>query len=532
MKNHIKKLNILLALALLLTGCTAPGAPAEPVAEDEPAPVEEDEPAPEKDTGYHLADTLFTINYDPASTLSPIYGTNNFNCDMMSLMYEGLYRLGPDFAPERVLCESEETEDGVTWFFHIKRGVVFHDGTELTANDVVDTVNSAAGGSKYSTRYSKVLAINAADDYTVSVVLSSANYDFPRLMDLPIVKSGTQRATPPTGTGPYVFTEDGYLEAFPLHRDYKSLPTDRVYYTSNDLGSLTRAFASKEIDLLNRDTTGVVGLNFHGFFETRYYDTTNLVYIGFNERRGAGSDPLVRKAIAKIFDRDSIVSEVYGPAVRNAPLVLSSALGEYDSAWEAGTGYDPRGFYDVISTAIVYDWDNDGYWDNSAVAASLDITLIVNDDNDHKVAVAKNLAYALEANGLRTELQILPYNQYVRALESGDFSLYVGEVKLTPDFDLTSLLTYGGRMNYGNISDPEYKALIAAYLGSEGEEKKENARLLCAHAAEKVDIIPVCYKKYAVLTHIGEVTNLSPSVSGVFTDIKNWKIDLGGREND
>ena len=84
-------------------------------------------------------------------------------------------------------------------------------------------------------------------------------------MDLPIVKSGTQRATPPTGTGPYVFTEDGYLEAFPLHRDYKSLPTDRVYYSENDLGSLTRAFASKEIDLLNRDTTGVVGLNFHGF---------------------------------------------------------------------------------------------------------------------------------------------------------------------------------------------------------------------------------------------------------------------------
>ena len=153
MKNHIKKLNILLALTLLLTGCTAPGAPAEPVAEDEPAPVEEAEPAPEKDTGYHLADTLFTINYDPASTLSPIYGTNNFNCDMMSLMYEGLYRLAPDFTPERVLCESEETEDGVTWFFHIKRGVVFHDGTELTAKDVVDTVNSAAGGSKYSTRW-------------------------------------------------------------------------------------------------------------------------------------------------------------------------------------------------------------------------------------------------------------------------------------------------------------------------------------------------------------------------------------------
>ncbi|MBQ1768431.1 MAG: hypothetical protein IIZ91_04885, partial [Oscillospiraceae bacterium] len=155
-KLHIRLLSLILAF-LTLAGCAQHKAedPAdnseEPKqAEENPEPETPDEPSDEEDTGYSPADKLFSLCYDPAGSLNPLYGMNVTNEALMSLMFEGLFRIGADLEPEPVLCESWSTEDGISYVFKLKPNVYFHEGQILTAEDVVYSVNRAAGGSKYS----------------------------------------------------------------------------------------------------------------------------------------------------------------------------------------------------------------------------------------------------------------------------------------------------------------------------------------------------------------------------------------------
>ena len=51
------------------------------------------------------------------------------------------------------------------------------------------------------------------------------------------------------------------------------------------------------------------------------------------------------------------------------------------------------------------------------------------------------------------DLQLLARDDYVAALEKGDFDLYLAEVRLTADFDLTALITAGGSLTYGGYDE-------------------------------------------------------------------------------
>ena len=95
--------------------------------------------------------------------------------------------------------------------------------------------------------------------------------------------------------------------------------------------------------------------------------------------------------------------------------------------------------------------------------------------------------------------------------------MYYAEVQLTPDFDLTELLTPEGSLNFGHVEDENYAAYIDAYLGAVGENTADEAAgRLCSYLYEKAHIIPVVYRQNAVITHRNEVGNLKPTQSNLF----------------
>ena len=75
------------------------------------------------------------------------------------------------------------------------------------------------------------------------------------------------------------------------------------------------------------------------------------------------------------------------------------------------------------------------------------IKLLVNSENAATVAAAQRIAYQLEAAGLQVSLSKLPFEDYLAALTARHFDLYVGEVGLTADFDLSALLSSSGSLN-------------------------------------------------------------------------------------
>lgn len=528
-----KKKIILLPLCLiiaLLAACTAEIKPTDTPSLSADSQAEEPADSGENE-GYSQADTNFSICYSSQNSMNPLYGTNTFNNDVFSLMYEGLFRLNGSFEPEGVLCTSYYTEDGLTFYFTIRSDVKFHSGGTLTASDAAYSLNKAAGLPKYSSRFKNVIAVNAKDSETLVITLSKVNYSFPTLLDIPIVQEGTADNDIPSGTGPYTYRKSGgtvFLSAFTSYRDYELIPIDRIYLVDESEGDLGLDFSVRKIDALNFDQNGILNLNLHLDYEARNYNTTNLVYIGFNCSQGIASTAEFRRAVSHLVDIDSICSEVLNNLVTSSPLILSPELSYYSGEAESEVYYSRQEFSSYITEAALSDYDTDGFFE-SPVYGDFTITIIVNSESDSKIQIANRLAASLKNNGISAEVIPLAWTRFVENLTAGTYNIYIGEVSLPADFDLTELLTPGGSLNYGKISDDTYSELISDLLSSTGAEKTIAANALCSYAVSDASIIPIAYKKHTVATHIGAVSGLTPSVSGVFSGITECTISSGAQ---
>ena len=136
MKNLLRPMAMILAFLIMLASFTA-CSPSD--MGDLPPPEEETEKIPPqgavgKEPGY--ADDIFALNCNMSAGLNPYYTDSSYNVELIPLMYESLFAVNEDFSYENVLCETFSTEDGKVYRFDVKKGVKFHDGSELTAADV------------------------------------------------------------------------------------------------------------------------------------------------------------------------------------------------------------------------------------------------------------------------------------------------------------------------------------------------------------------------------------------------------------
>ncbi|MBM7331484.1 hypothetical protein JS562_52535, partial [Agrobacterium sp. S2] len=127
-------------------------------------------------------------------------------------VFEGLTSVDVDGQVIPTLAESwDVSDDGLTYTFHLQPDVTFHDGTPLTADDVVWSISEAIGPESKSARKSDLLVIEqatAVDDATVELDLSRPSQGLTfYLASVTIVKDGDTELTSDNGTGPYRFVE-------------------------------------------------------------------------------------------------------------------------------------------------------------------------------------------------------------------------------------------------------------------------------------------------------------------------------------
>src|SRR5438105_6191654 len=77
-----------------------------------------------------------------AGTADPRLRVDTSADRLRELVYDGLVYIKSDFSPAPMLAESWENPDEKTWIFHLRKGVKFHNGTELKADDVKFTFDS------------------------------------------------------------------------------------------------------------------------------------------------------------------------------------------------------------------------------------------------------------------------------------------------------------------------------------------------------------------------------------------------------
>jgi len=152
--------------------------------------------------------------HGPNDTLDPALYTSAADYFRGRMFYGSLTRLTSDLGYEPELAEEVMSNDDATeWTFKIRKGVEFHDGKTLTADDVIYTMNRHLGEdsiSKASSLVSMVKEWKKVGKYEVKAILSSANADLPIALGtfhFKIIQDGQEDFATTVGTGPYKVKE-------------------------------------------------------------------------------------------------------------------------------------------------------------------------------------------------------------------------------------------------------------------------------------------------------------------------------------
>ena len=501
-----KSMAIALAMACLLTGCWQEELPEEP--EDILPPLEEE---PEEESKSTLPER-FALPYMPGRSLDPVDCADGMQQVAASLLYEGLFRLDGTFEPQPCLCISYTHDESASRYtFNLRPGVQFSDGSPLTGRDVKTSLDRARTSGRYGSRLSGISSISAGGD-SVTISLNSPNAALPALLDVPIVKAGGQDGAVPAGTGPYFYTEEetgAYLIANQSWWRGESQPLERIALVEAvDSGAMLYRFSSHEVQLITADLTGVTAVSTTGSVGCVDAETTVLQYVGCNTARAPLDSPALRRALSAGINRANVVGAYLSGHGRAAAVPVSPVSPLYPAGLEESYSVDH-----AASAAAV-----------SGYAAETPLTLLVNQENGFKKAIAQYLAESWTAGGIPVEVRVLPWEEYAAALAAGDFDLYYGEVRLSADWDLGSLLEPGGALNYGRWSNPDTSRLLAEFAGAPDRGAAMGA--LCAHLKDQAPILPVCFKSASVLTQAGVVEGLAPTAAEPFYALGQCVIHL------
>lgn len=258
-------------------------------------------------------------------TLNPTHMDADASIARAFQIFEPLVRMGAgDQIVESVLAQSlTPNGDGSVWTLKLRGGVMWHDGTPLTVDDVIYTMNYNVEKATWARNvWSNVdrAKLKKINDLTLEIPLTAPNLLYPEtLVDVNelIIKDGTTSFEHPVGTGPFKFKSftPGQQSSF---------------VRSNDYWGGAAKLASVEIVSINDDTTrvnallsgqvdAISGVPFSGIAQLEGAGLTvsneasgSWVGIRMNTKMKPFDDPRVREAMRLLIDREQVVNNAYG----------------------------------------------------------------------------------------------------------------------------------------------------------------------------------------------------------------------------
>lgn len=508
MTRRLTALFLALVLALSLSGCW--GAEPEPDGFWDEAPPADASETPDSTDRPQVA--AFALPYLSGQSLDPITCIDGVQQTVASLLYEGLFVLDGQFEPQPLLCQSYTLDaDGLTYTFTLQSGVTFSDGSALSANDVLATYRRAAESERYAARFTNVASMRVSGAALV-ITLSRADARFPALLDIPIVKAGSENMTVPPGTGPYLFVNDSDGAALIAGGSWwrgKKLPLERITLAAaKDNDTASSLFASYDVHFLFVDPTGTEAVPTSGELQTLDVPTSAMQYLGFNTRHTLLANAAVRTAMSGRIDRENLVSAFLAGHADAAQFPIPPASPLYPKAKTYRT------------SASDYAAALEGAGLSAAHPRTM--TLLVNEENSFKRSVAESICAQLSTDALQITVRALAWNDYLHALESGNFDLYLGEIRLTADWDTSTLLEPAGALNYGAYDSEALLGLFQSFLA--GGESASNAYFTVF--ARETPFAPLLFKSGSVLSSAGLIEGMTPTASVLFYGLENWTFHL------
>lgn len=449
----------LLIGALLLTSCTGGNTAS--------APTGDVDPDATLTVGLSLEPSNLDIRHTSGAALEQALVDN---------VYQGLVtRNGDD---DNAIVPALATEwtispDGLTYTFTLREGVTFHDGTAMTVDDVVTSLQTAKDDAtiQNSADLANVASIASPDASTVVLTLAQPNIDF--LFTLTgraglVFKNAdtTNLQTAANGTGPFTVASRNTGQSLTLARydgywGDKAGVAEVVLDYIPDRSAAVNAAVSGDLDVaLEVDPELQSQVEGTGNFTIDTGLTTDKATLAFNNQRAPLTDQRVREALRLAIDHDALVETVIAAQTLNGPIP------PLDPGYEDLTGsvsYNPDRARDLLA---------------QAGADNLELTLTI--PNVYPTSIPTFLVSSFADVGVTLKV------------ESVDFSTWLQDVYTNHDYDL-SFVRHVEARDFGNWADPTYyfgydnAKVQSLYAQAQATTDEQQSSDLLAEAARIVD---------------------------------------------
>jgi peptide/nickel transport system substrate-binding protein len=440
-------------------------------------------------------------------TLDPHVSPAASTKDVARHIFEPLVTVNSKYQVVPMLAESvEQSEDGKTYTFHLREGIKFHNGKEMTSEDVVASMNnwlekstlakSALKGAVFKSEDSSTVVMQLNEPNALSLSLLATTKQFPGIMPKEIIDSSDSTGVKEyIGSGPFKFVEwkkDQYIH-LTKYQDYKSVDTP-----SDGLSGKKDVFVDDVyFDIAPDSSTRLAGI------ETGQYDysislpfdnyeqvesnkdlkvSTNPVAITaltFNKKGGVFTDLKMRQAINNALDLNELALVAFSN--KNFYSLNSSYFPDEMVDWTSKSGKeqynlkDPEKAKQLLSEA--------GYKGEK-------VKLLTNRDYDYFYNASVVLKEQLEKIGMNVELIVTDLaTSFEMRNDPNKWDLFVGGYTYvgTPiEYTFFQPGTWGGS------DDPKMLTLLNSInTSSSMEEAKKHWEELQGYAWESLPIIKI-----------------------------------------
>jgi oligopeptide transport system substrate-binding protein len=472
-------------------------------------------------------------------TLDPAISSEMTSHNYVMQIFSGLVRLGEEAKPVPDIAESWQTsDDGKTYTFYLRKGIKFHDGKEVTAQDFKyswerachpETNSQTAAtylgdivGAKevLEDKATEISGIEVVGDYTLKVTidapkayfLAKLTYPTAFAVDKTNVESGKDWWLKPNGTGPFTLKEWKASDILMLEPNelYYGQPATVKRVVFHLLAGIPMAmYEMNEIDVAEVYENYIdIATDESGPFykELAVFPELSLFYIGFNTQKPPFDDVNIRQAFCYAVNKERIIKLTLKGMMAKADGILPPNLPGYNGNLE-GLSYDVAKAKSLIASSK---------YGSAANLPPITLTTSGWGGNipEYLGAIIQDWQQNLGVEVTVRQLEPEIFNYHLK--EEADEMFISGWIADYPDPQnfLDVLFHTGAEYNTGNYSNPDVDAL----LDRAGVEPDETTRFNLYQQAEQILVdegacLPLWFGKTYLL---------------VKPYVKNYKLDIQG----
>ena len=497
---------------------------------------------------------VYNLQVEP-KTIDPVLNNAVDGSNMIYNIFEGLFRIGFDDKPEPGLAKSWDiSEDGLTWTFHLRDGLKWHDGSALTADHFrygfLRLINAEVASPyaflgfciKNAEKYYKgectaeEVGIKVIDDVTLQLDLEYRNplmadhlsyhVFYPAKPEIVDANPRSWTTSPETilCNGPFYLAEWKHnaeitLKKNPYYWDADNVKIDKVRAVMiNDANTALAAFRSGRVDFIkNLPTMSKAALIASGEAQTNA--TLGVSFSVFNVNKAPFDDVRVRKAFALAVDRNMITKKVTmageEPASGFIPSKIPGPSTAADFRGAAKVYFSPNAQVEEARKLLA----EAGYPDGKGFPT---VTYKYNTNENNKLIAEALQAMWKQNLGVNVELYNEEWKVFLNTRHQRNFQI-ARHGYLVDFFDPGSLLDLwvsDSGENYAGYNNPEYDRLVIA-ARSEMDNDTRMGYYIDAedHLLTDMVVLPINFYTTSFM--------LNSRIKGLYMSPRNWDFFRG-----